>query len=184
MDRIKRAWKLFNVLTRKGLELYPVSDFSKKFPELNEVREISANIPLYFVLVEEQEITPLSKIYKSIIFTEEILLSYLKGAPVIKLPQYRTLLIAIPAWIYLDKSFLTDYTYYRGKIENSQRLIEYAEKTRIPNDLRGRFINTILKVLSSYNTKTILGVLDSIENSSVTIRIPDQLKQYFEEKYR
>jgi len=182
MDRVKRAWKLFKEM-KGGLQLYPVA--TKSFPRLYEIRELCANIPFYFVLVDT--IDGQNKIFKAIIFTEEIILGYLnKKTPIIKLSKYRTLLVCLPIWVYLSEQFLSEYTYRRGKlgVGESEKLLKYAETTKIPQDERGKFIKTIMKLLAQYNTNSILNLLDDIEKAGTVIRIPDEVRKYFEEKYK
>ena len=185
MDKIKKAFELFKEISKK-FELYLVEVSLRSYPEINEIRELSSNVPIYFSLVEETTIDGQNKIFKAIIFTEEIILGYLnKKTPIIKLPKYRTVLITLPAWVYLSEQFLSEYTYRRGKLGAGERekFIEYANVAKIPNDDRGRFINLIMRLLSPYNTNTILESLSRIEES-VVIRIPDDIKEYFEKKFK
>jgi hypothetical protein len=187
MDRMKKSFELFNLMIKKGFELYPVSE--KSFPKVNEIRELSASVPFYFVLFEEISFCDRSKIFKTVVLTEEILLGYLnKKPPIIVLPEYRTVLVALPFWIYLNEQFLTDCTYRRGILKNgeSEKLVRYVEETKIPSeteDVRGKFINAVMKLFAPYNTVSILSSLDTIESSPTIIKIPDQLKKYFEEKF-
>jgi hypothetical protein len=185
-DRVKEAWKLFNSTIKKGVEIYSVE--TKDLPRLYELRELASNLPtsIYFALVEEIKVNENRRIFKAIVLSEEVLLSYLsKKTPVIKLPRYRTILLALPAWVYLDADFLANYTYRRGVLRNgsSEKLIRYAETTPIPQGVKGKFINSIMKILAPYNTATICGALDAIEEETTVIRIPDEIRRYFEEKY-
>lgn len=185
-DRVKKAWELFSSTIKRGLELYSVE--TKDSPRLYEMRELASNLPtsIYFALVEETKISEHHKIFKAVVLTEEVLLGYLsRKTPVIKLPRYRTILLALPIWVYLDESFLTNYTYRRGILQNGaiEKLVKYAEATPIPQGIRGKFINSIMELLAPYNTKTICDVLDAIENETTVIRISDELRKYFEEKY-
>jgi hypothetical protein len=190
MDKVKAAWELFNSLVSQGFELYKVVDASKSFPKLNEIREISANIPLYVALVEETSFDCQNKLFKSIILTEEILLGYLnQNTPLIKLPRYKTLLVALPVWIYLNENFLIEYSYKRGALKNTEieKLVKYANATSIPENIKGQFINTIIKLLAPYNTQSIFDVidtLDSLERNTTVIKLSDELKRFFEEKFR
>jgi len=184
MDRVKRAWKLFKEMAKEGLQLYPVA--TQSYPRLYEIRELSANIPVYFALIEEIGLGQ-HKIFKSFILSEEIVLGFLnKKTPFIKLSKYRTLLVCLPIWVYLSEKFFTDYTYRREslKVRESEKLLKYAETTKIPQDERGKFINTIMKLLAPYNTNSILNLLDDIEKAGTVIRIPDEVRKYFEEKYK
>jgi hypothetical protein len=189
MDKVKAAWELFNSLVSKGLELYRISDASKSFPKLNEVREISANVPLYVALVEETSFDCQNKLFKAVVLTEEILLGYLNAkTPMIKLPKYKTLLVALPIWVYLTEEFLIEYSYKRGELkeDENKKFIKYAETTKIPNGIKGQFINIIMKLLSPYNTQSILDAIDSLdspERNTTVIRLSDELKKYFEEKF-
>jgi hypothetical protein len=184
-DVIKKTYKVFKELTKKGLELYQVEQ--KTFPQKGELREICANYPIYVVPVEEISVDYQNKIYKTLILTEDVLLGFLnQKTPIIKLPEQKTLLVALPTWIYLNEKFFVNYTYKRAELDKSsiEILTKYAEKTSIPKDLRGEYINSIMKLLSPYNTYSILNTLDVIEELGITrIRIPDHLKKYFEEKF-
>jgi hypothetical protein len=185
-DRIKKAWELFNSMIKK-FELYPVESTLRSYPKINEVRELVSNLPLYFVLVEQFSFDDQNKIFKCLILSEEIILGYLnQKTPIVRLSKYRTVLIVLPIWCYFNEQFLSNYTKRIGKIkkEESEKLMKYAEETRIPSDVRGKFINSIMKLLSSYNTEAILESLNKIEETSFVIRIPDELKRYFEEKYK
>jgi hypothetical protein len=183
-DRIKKAFELFDAIA-KNFELYPISE--KSFPKLNEIRELSANYPIFFALVEET-ILGEQKLFKTIILTEEILLGYLsKEIPIIKIPRYRTILISLPVWVYLSENFLTNYTYRRGILRNGaiEKLVRYAETTPIPQGIKGKFINSIMELLAPYNTFSILETFEMIEKetSTTVIRIPDEVRAYFEKKY-
>jgi hypothetical protein len=183
--RIENTWKFFNKVARK-FELYPVSEESKKPVKIREIRELSSNIPFYFAVIEEIVIGE-QKLFKSIILTEEIILGYLnKKSPIIKLPKFRTILVALPVWIYLTEKFLDVYSYSRGSLKagEDEKILKYAETTKIPQDVRGKFINLILKLFAPYNTNTILNALEKIESTGAVIRISDELKKYFEEKYK
>ena len=186
MDKVKEAWKLFSTLIRRGLEFYEVADSNRSFPKVGEIRELFSNIPFYFALVEELPFGSQNKVFKTVILTEEILLGYLNTkTPIIKLPRFKTLLVVLPVWIYLNEEFLINYTCRRGKIKNSEidKIVKYVETTSIPENVKGEFINTVMNLFSPYNTESILDMLDRVEQNTTVIRIPDELKKYFEERF-
>jgi hypothetical protein len=189
MDKVKQAWRLFNTLISRGLEFYNVPDSNRSFPKVGEIRELFSNIPFYFALVEELSFDDQNRIFKAVILTEEILLGYLnRNTPLIKLPRYKTLLVVLPVWIYLSENFLVDFTCKRGKLKNSEidKIVKYVESTSIPANLKGEFINTVMDLFSPYNTESILNTIDAFDSpkqNTTVIRIPDEIKRYFEEKF-
>jgi hypothetical protein len=186
MDKVKTAWKLFNTLISRGLEFYNVPENNKSFPKVNEIRELFSNIPFYFALIEELFFDDQNKIYQSVILTEEILLGYLnRTTPLIKLPKYKTLLVVLPVWVYLSEDFFVDYTCRRGELKEKEidKIVKYVETTLIPENLKGEFIHTVMELFAPYNTQSILDMLDHVEKNTTVIRIPDELKKYFEEKF-
>jgi hypothetical protein len=186
MDKVKEAWKLFSTLISRGLEFYEVADSNRSFPKVGEIRELFSNIPFYFALVEELSFDDQNKIFKSVILTEEILLGYLnKNTPLIKLPRFKTLLVVLPVWVYLSEEFFVNYTCRRGEIKEKEidKIVKYVESTSIPSNIKGEFINTVMELFSPYNTESILDMLDRIEKNTTVIRIPDELKHHFEEKF-
>jgi hypothetical protein len=189
MDKVKEAWKLFNTLISRCFEFYEVPDAHKSFPKKNETRELFSNIPFYFALVEELSFDNQNKIFKSVILTEEILLGYLNAkTPIIKLPRFKTLLVSLPVWVYLSENFLVNYTCRRGEMKEKEidKIVKYVESTPIPSNIKGEFIHTVMNLFAPYNTQTIFDVIDALDNperNSTVIRISDELKKYFEEKF-
>jgi hypothetical protein len=189
MDKVKEAWKLFSTLIRRCFEFYEVADAHKSFPKVGEIRELFSNIPFYFALIEELSFDDQNKIFKSVILTEEILLGYLnKNTPLIKLPRFKTLLVVLPVWVYLSEEFLIQYTHRRGELKDKEinKIVKYVESTSVPKNLKGEFINTVMELFAPYNSQTILDVIDALDNperNSTVIRIPDELKKYFEERF-
>ena len=185
---LQKEWKLYKSLRGKDLKIFSVSEKEKIPPKLNELRELCTVPPIYFALTEELPLNEI-KLYKALVLTEEIGLGWLNPeTPIIKLPHLKTLLVALPFWVYLDEKFLLSYTFKRGIIneDDIHRLEDYAERTRIPQDIRGKYIRFQMKLLSPYNTESLLQSLDKIDKIEETtvIRIPEELKCYFEEKYK
>jgi len=186
VDVIKNAYKLFKTLTKSGFDVYQVDPQNNSKIQKGDVREILGNYPIYIALVEKVEAVN-NIMFKAIVLTEDIILGYLnQKTPIIDLPKQKTLLVVLPVWIYLDEKFLLNYTNKIGVIndESIKRLKDYAERTKIPEDIRGEYIRDVMKLLAKYNTESIVNTIDKLENNNTTvIRIPDELKKYFEEKF-
>ena len=186
-DVIKQTYKLFKELTKKGLELYQTSQ--KNFPKVRELREINTNYPIYVVLIQEIPVDCQNKIYKSLILTEDVLLGFLnQKTPIIKLPNLRTILVALPFWVYLDENFLLNHTNKLGVLneDDIHRLENYAEQAKIPQDIRGKYIRFLMKLLAPYNKEAILSYLEKIEEyqfASSVFTISDDLKNYYENSH-
>jgi hypothetical protein len=185
-DRLQREWELYKSLRGKELKIFSVS--AKIPPKLNELRELCTLPPIYFALTEELPLDQV-KLYKALVLTEEIGLGWLNPeTPIIKLPHLKTLLVALPFWVYLDEKFLLTYTFKRGTLneDDIHRLEDYAERARIPQDIRGEYIRFLMKLLSPYNTESILTYLEKLEEyqfvPSVFI-ISDDLKNYYENSH-
>ena len=163
-DRIKKEWELYKSLREKELIIYPVSQ--KIPPKVNELRELCTFPSIYFALAEEISFYQ-EKLFRAIVLTEEITLGWLDSqTPVIRLPHLRTIIIALPFWVYLDENFLLNHTHKLGVLNDNdiRCLVDYAERTKIPQDLRGEYIRFLMKLLASYNTGSILTYLEKAES--------------------
>jgi hypothetical protein len=185
-DRIKKQWELYKSLRGKELTLSPVSQNIP--PKVNDLRELCTFPPIYFALAEEISFYQ-EKLFKAIVLTEEIILGWLNPkTPILKLHNFKTLLVALPFWIYLDEKFLLTYTFKRGTIneDDIHRLEDYAERARIPQDIRGEYIRFLMELLAPYNTESILTYLEKLEEyqfvPSVFI-ISAELKTYYESSH-
>jgi hypothetical protein len=185
-DRIKKQWELYKSLRGKELIVSPVSQ--KIPPKVNDLRELCTFPSIYFALAEEISFYQ-EKLFKAIVFTEEIILGWLNPeTPILKLHNFKTLLVALPFWIYLDEKFLLTYTFKRGTIneDDIHRLEDYAERARIPQDIRGEYIRFLMELLAPYNTESILTYLEKLEEyqfvPSVFI-ISAELKSYYESSH-
>jgi hypothetical protein len=181
-DHVKKQWELYKSLRGEDLKIFPVS--TKIPPKLNELRELCTVPPVYFALIEELPNEKV-KLFKAIVLTEEIALGWLgPQTPVIKMPYLKTIIVALPFWVYLDEKFLLSYTNKLGVIndEDIHHLEDYAKRTKIPQDIRGEYIRSVMELLAPYNTGSILSYLEKFEEKTV-IRIPDELKKKFEEQF-
>jgi len=185
-DRIKKQWELYKSLRVKELTLSPVSQNIP--PKVNDLRELCTFPSIYFALAEKISFYQ-EKLFKAIVLTEEIILGWLNPeTPILKLHNFKTLLVALPFWVYLDEKFLLTYTFKRGTIneDDIHHLEDYAERARIPQDIRGEYIRFLMKLLSPYNTESILTYLEKLEEyqfaPSVFI-ISDDLKNYYENSH-
>jgi hypothetical protein len=185
-DKLQRELELYKSLREKDLRIFPVS--KKVPPKVNELRELSTVPPLYFALIEELPIEQV-KLFKAIVLTEEIALGWLgPQTPVIKLSHLKTIIVALPFWVYLDEKFLLNYTKKLGVFNNEDihRLEDYAERAKIPQDIRGKYIRSVMELLAPYNTGSILTNLEKIEEyqfASSVFTISDDLKNYYENSY-
>jgi len=185
-DRIKKQWELYQSLRGKELIIYPVSQ--KIPPKVNELRELCSFPPIYFALAEEISFYQ-EKLFKAIVLTEEITLGWLDSqTPVIRLPHLRTIIIALPFWVYLDENFLLNHTDRLGVLNDNDicRLVDYAERAKIPQDIRGEYVRFLMKLLAPYNTESILTYLEKLEEyqfAPSVFTIPDDLKTYYENSH-
>jgi hypothetical protein len=185
-DRLQREWELYKSLRGKDLKIFSVS--TKIPPKLNELRELCTIPPIYFAIAEELPLDQV-KLYKALVLTEEIGLGWLNPeTPIIKLPHLKTLLVALPFWVYLDENFLLNHTKKLGVLnEDDIHLLEdYAKRVQIPYDIRGEYIRFLMQLLAPYNTESILTYLEKLEEyqfaPSVFI-ISDDLKNYYENSH-
>jgi len=185
-DRLQREWELYKSLRGKELQIFSVS--TKIPPKLNELRELCTLPPIYFALTEELSFDQV-KLYKALVLTEEIGLGWLNPeTPIIKLPRLKTLLVALPFWVYLDENFLLNHTNKLGVLneDDIHRLEGYAERVQIPQDIRGKYIRFLMKLLSPYNTESILTYLEKLEEYQFVpsvFTISDDLKNYYENSH-
>jgi len=185
-DRIKKQWELYQSLRGKELIIYPVSQ--KIPPKVNELRELCTFPSIYFALAEEISFHQ-EKLFKAIVLTEEITLGWLDSqTPVIRLPHLRTIIIALPFWVYLDENFLLNHTNKLGVLNEKDIhcLVDYAERAKIPQDIRGEYIRFLMKLLAPYNTESILTYLEKLEEyqfAPSVFTISDDLKTFYENSH-
>jgi len=185
-DRLQREWELYKSLRGKDLKIFSVS--AKIPPKLNELRELCTIPPIYFALTEELPLDQV-KLYKALVLTEEIGLGWLNPeTPIIKLPHLKTLLVALPFWVYLDEKFLLTHTFKRGTIyeDDIYRLEDYAKRAQIPYDIRGEYIRFLMQLLAPYNTESIFTYLEKLEEYQFVpsvFTISDDLKTYYENSH-
>jgi hypothetical protein len=185
-DRIKKHWELYQSLRGKELIISPASQ--KIPPKVNELRELCTFPPIYFALAEEIAFYQ-ERLFKAIVLTEEIALGWLNSkTPILRLHNFKTLLVALPFWVYLDENFLLNHTKKLGVLNDDDiyRLEDYAERVQIPQDIRGEYIRFLMQLLAPYNTESILTYLEKLEEyqfvPSVFI-ISDDLKNYYENSH-
>jgi len=185
-DRIKKQWKLYKSLREKELIVSPVSQ--KISPKVTDLRELCTFPPIYFALAEEISFYQ-EKLFKAIVLTEEIILGWLNPkTPILKLHNFKTLLVALPFWVYLDEKFLLTYTFKRGTIneDDIHRLEDYAKRVQIPYDIRGEYIRFLMQLLAPYNTESILTYLEKLEEYQFVqsvFTMSDELKTYYENSH-
>jgi hypothetical protein len=185
-NRLRREWELYKSLRGEDLKIFSVS--TKIPPKLNELRELCTIPPIYFVIAEELPFHQI-KLYKALVLTEEIGLGWLNPeTPIIKLPHLKTLLVALPFWVYLDEKFLLNHTNKLGVLneDDIHRLEGYAERVQIPQDIRGKYIRFLMKLLAPYNTESILTYLEKLEEYQFVpsvFTISDDLKTYYENSH-
>jgi hypothetical protein len=185
-DRIKKQWELYQSLRGKELIIYPVSQ--KIPPKVNELRELCTFPSIYFALAEEISFHQ-ERLFKAIVLTEEITLGWLTPkTPILRLNNFKTLLVVLPFWVYLDENFLLNYTFKRGILNEKDIhcLVDYAERAKIPQDIRGEYIRFLMKLLAPYNTESILTYLEKLEEyqfAPSVFTISDDLKTYYENSH-
>jgi len=185
-DRLQREWELYKSLRGRDLKIFSVS--TKIPPKLNELRELCTIPPIYFAIAEELPFDQV-KLYKALVLTEEIGLGWLNPeTPIIKLSHLKTLLVALPFWVYLDENFLLNHTNKLGVLneDDIHRLEGYAERVQIPQDIRGKYIRFLMELLAPYNTRSILTYLEKLEEYQFVpsvFTISDDLKNYYENSH-
>lgn len=127
-------------------------------PKIGELRVLNCFPYLYLLPVQKTE-----KIFKVLVFTEDVLLGYLgKGTPILGVPSQKLLLVGLPLWIYLLENFLEKYSYPIAVVPETdlESYLQFAETTPIPNTYQGTYIKKIAQILAPFNTLTLLNVKD------------------------
>lgn len=153
-------------------------EVEKSFPpKVGEIRALNSIPTIYFLPIEEIDFYE-EKLFKVLVLTEEVLLSYLgRETPILGLPSKKLLLAGLPLWIYLVKSFLEKYSYPIGLVSETEceNFLKYAETTPLPETPQGVFIKKLIQILAPFNTKSILDLLDELESSSNFLLIEPDL---------
>ncbi len=131
-----------------------------------DLRVLMCFPPVYVAIVDELPFYQ-EKLFKCVVLTEELELGWLgKETPIIKVDKRKSLLVALPFWIYILEDFLYEYSEKLGEIaeETIERLIDYAEKAKIPEKrVEGEYIRTVMKRLSEINSASLLEFFDYLE---------------------
>lgn len=142
-----------------------------KPPEIGDLRRLEAWPPIYLLLVEEFPLHE-EKLFKCLVFTEDIELGTLKGdTPFLLLEKEKIILVGLPLWIYSMDALLQDYSTWIGSftLEKIKEFIHYAEKTPIPETPQGEYIKAVAKFLSPINTSSLFEYLESLEKEAPQI---------------
>jgi hypothetical protein len=167
VDRLIEAWKLYKSIAKDELELYEVPFEKRSSVSVGDLRELMVFPPIYFAITEEVLAVDHKKLFKCVVLTEEVQLGWInRQTPLVPLYDQKALLVCLPFWVYLDEQFLFDYTVIRcGLGESFIEWIEsYAKSAPIPDDVRGKYIRHVMKLLAPFNTNYLLAFIDEIEN--------------------
>uniref|UniRef100_A0A7V6CD54 Uncharacterized protein n=1 Tax=Thermodesulfobacterium geofontis TaxID=1295609 RepID=A0A7V6CD54_9BACT len=170
-DRIKKEFLRYKSLLTAKEEVF-FSEY-QKYVRLGDLREIQLFPPIYVVLVEEISYYN-EKMYKAVVLTEEIPLGWLgESTPILRLKNLRTLLVALPFWIYLEESFLYRFSRRLSSLSEEEwpKLVEYAENKIIPETLQGEYIHLVMKRLAPYNTVSLLNYIEKLSAYEETPQI-------------
>lgn len=181
----------FNFLT-KELKLYkrlvkmpekPGFAEVKKPVGLNELRELLLFPPIYVGIVEEYEFYQ-EKLFKCLIFTEEVDLGYFSKNPLLRIDQKRKLLVGLPLWIYLSEDFLFEHSEFIGKF-NFKKCLEFAESALLPpkGTPQREYLDLITERLADFNTKSLLTALYHLEKAETKIILPREIREEQEREY-
>ncbi|QER42715.1 hypothetical protein F1847_08155 [Thermodesulfobacterium sp. TA1] len=183
-DQIKKDFELYRTISSEEIELLPVKN--PQPVKVGDLRVIQAMPPVYFVIVEEMSFYQ-EKLYKAVVLTEEISLGWLsKETPLLRIPESKTLLVALPFWIYLEDLFVSKFLKKIGtlKMEDIEKLLSYAEKTNIPKTLQGEYIRLVMQRLAPFNTASLLNYLEKLEEyeeSPQIIKLSPSIEETFKE---
>lgn len=142
-----------------------------KPPKIGELRRLETWPHFYLLPIEEYPLYQ-EKLFKCLVFSEDIELGTLKGdTPFILLERERTILVELPLWIYSMDALLQDYSTWIGNLtrEVIEEFIYYAEKTPIPETPQGEYIKAVAKFLSPLNTLSLFEYLESLEKETPQI---------------
>ncbi|HAA83655.1 hypothetical protein [Thermodesulfobacterium sp.] len=177
---LDREYRLYKSLLKKEEVLF---SFEGGDISVGDLRQLGLFPPIYVVVVDEIEFYN-ERLFKCVVLSEEIALAYLKDTPVIKLHNFKMVLACLPFWVYLMEDFLKNFSMILGKVSNFEKLIEYAEKTSIPDNLQGEYIRLEMSRLAPYNTFSLLNFLDTLssyEESFQAIKVDYQVYKTFQE---
>lgn len=135
-------------------------------PKVGELRALNSMPSLYLLLAEEACFHE-EKIFKALIFTEDVILGYLgRGTPILGIPSQRLLLVGLPLWVYLLEDFLSKYSYPIAIVLPSEleSYLQFAESSSIPNTSQGIYIKKIAQILAPFNTSSLLDLLEDLES--------------------
>ncbi len=162
-DLLKMEFADYKSLLPKKEEVTPVKN--QKPVNLGDLRRIQIFPPVYTVLVDELSYYN-EKLFKGVILTEEIMLGWLgKTTPILNLKERRTLLIALPFWTYFIEDFLFQYSEKLGQVDplSLNKILDYAEREKIPETIQGEYIRLVMKRLSKFNIYSLFKFLDKLE---------------------
>uniref|UniRef100_A0A7V4JQU1 Uncharacterized protein n=1 Tax=Thermodesulfobacterium geofontis TaxID=1295609 RepID=A0A7V4JQU1_9BACT len=183
-DLIKEEFLSYKKCLKKEEKILMVE--KPKPPKTKDLRELQLFPPLYVVLVDKFSYYN-EFLYKAAILTEEIELGWLTpDAPILKLDFTKTVLVGLPFWVYLEENFLYKYSRRLGSLKENElfKLVEYVEKTKIPETLQGEYIRLVMKRLASYNTASLLEYLEkfeTMESFPEIIQLPLLISESLEE---
>ncbi len=166
MEILKKEFADYKSLLSKEEEeevIVPVK--ISKPVNLGDLRRLQIFPPVYVILVDELSYCN-EKLFKGVILTEEIALGWLgKNTPILNLKERRTLLIVLPFWIYFTEDFLFQYSEKLGQVDplSLNKLLDYAEKKKIPETIQGEYIRLVMKRLAKFNTYSLFKFLDELE---------------------
>jgi len=187
-DLIEKCLALYRSLISLE-EVMPIPVDNPKPPRIGDLRRIQLFPPVYVILAEEEDFYS-EKLYKAIVFTEDLELGWLKETtPVLKLDSIKTILVGLPIQVWLEESFLHKFSLRLGTLhsEDWTKLIEYVEHTEIPQTLQGEYIRLVAERFKPYNVESLIKHLEKIkfyevyaeaEILQLPSKVAESLKEY------
>lgn len=128
--------------------------------EEKELRVLTCVPPIYVCV--GAKVDSLCKVY---VLTEELWFGFLsRQTPIVRLPERKLLLVALPFWIYATEDFLKNYSLKLGQVRDGllKRIEDYSVKTSIPSSrvVQGKYVRAIMQRLETINALALLSFSD------------------------
>jgi len=164
------VYQLFKEKMR-GFELIPLEEDVQQRVAVKpyQLRILSCNVPDYwFITVEDEYGLRELGLYRVLVLTEDICLADFDkcNVPMLRVAGINVI-ACLPFWIYLTEEFLKKYSIYVADVDKSlaESLLKWAMKVELPGEetISGRYLRDVMELMSSWNTESILDVIDKFE---------------------
>jgi len=165
-DAKKKAFKTFKELT-KNFSIFEVNEKDRTYSQVGDIRLFSASYPFYFAVLD------ITLFYQDLVFicavlSEDLELGILdENTPIIAISDFKTVIVALPFWIYLMEDFLYKYSkrIYNINQNDLERIRNYVETIQITK-FKGyskKYIREVMKIFAPYNTLSIFRIIEELE---------------------